>query len=220
MDHFTETKTASCAREETKLSQEKVVIDETSISHDSEHQQLHASKSPAHPFISFWRRKKERDRYTEVATQPSVFDNPDTAESYYPPPSYENAHRFDPLFRWTWGEEMRLVTKVDIRVLIWAVAMFVSYDLNRSNLVQANSDDLLTDLGMNTDDYNLANTISRVCGMVGEIPMQLLSRKVGMYECSVPSKHLSRQPRCGRTFMLTSRQTDPTVKVIVLCQFR
>lgn len=52
---------------------------------------------------SFWRRpKKDLDN---IATQPSVFDDPATLEVYRPPPVYENAHRFDPAARWTWREE-------------------------------------------------------------------------------------------------------------------
>lgn len=51
----------------------------------------------------FWKRKR-RDP-DAIATQPSVFDDPTTLEFYRPPPVYENAHRFDPLFRWTWREE-------------------------------------------------------------------------------------------------------------------
>lgn len=51
----------------------------------------------------FWKRRKlDGD---EIATQPSVFDDPTTLEAYRPPPKYENYHRFDPLFRWTWKEE-------------------------------------------------------------------------------------------------------------------
>lgn len=148
------------------------------------------SKAPAHPLISFWRRAQERARYHEVATQPSVFDNdvnnnnnnndPATAARFAPPPSYENAHRFDPAFRWTWGEELPLVTRLDLRVALWSVCMFIVFDMNRSNLAQANTDNFLEDLGMDTNDFNLGNTVFRATTMSVEIPVQLLSRKVGL----------------------------------------
>ena len=51
----------------------------------------------------------------EIATQPSVFDQPEIPKVYIPDPMYEGAHRFEPSFRWTWREEQRLVRKIDYR---------------------------------------------------------------------------------------------------------
>jgi hypothetical protein len=57
----------------------------------------------------WWKRSSTNISLDSIATQPSVFDDPKTLEIYRPPPTYENAHRFDPDARWTWREE-----KVDI----------------------------------------------------------------------------------------------------------
>jgi hypothetical protein len=56
-------------------------------------------------FFSFSKRNSNRRDPEEIATPPSVYDDPKLAPYFQPNPKYENLHRFDPAFRWKWGEE-------------------------------------------------------------------------------------------------------------------
>lgn len=103
-----------------------------------------ATPTSDRPFKFFWQRMRAPQvDLDNIATQPSVFDDLTTLETYRPPPAYENAHRFDPRARWTWREErvciqhsllrrekkdradgvivfQKVVRKIDVRIMIWA----------------------------------------------------------------------------------------------------
>uniref|UniRef100_A0A060TB79 ARAD1B06138p n=1 Tax=Blastobotrys adeninivorans TaxID=409370 RepID=A0A060TB79_BLAAD len=116
------------------------------------------------------------------ASQSHVFEDPQVAEYYrevYENCQYECRHLFDPKFEWTKAEEKSVVRKTEFRATLWALAMFIALDVDRYNIQQATSDDMLTDLGLTTNDYNLGNTLNLVCFLIAELPSQLISKKLG-----------------------------------------
>lgn len=100
-------------------------------------------------------------------------------ETYVPIDKYEGRHRWDPDFQWEPEEEKRLVRKIDLRICSWVCLTFFALQLDRANIVQALSDNMLGDLHLNTNDYNYGQTIFYICFLAAELPSQLISKKLG-----------------------------------------
>lgn len=110
------------------------------------------------------------------------FLDPETAEHWrgvYEACQYECRHAFDPALTWSRREEADLVRKLDWKVCLWACVMFFGLQVDRNNLGQAVSDNMLDDLGLSTDDYNYGNSVFLVSFLLAELPSQLVSKALG-----------------------------------------
>ncbi|KAL2862688.1 major facilitator superfamily domain-containing protein [Aspergillus lucknowensis] len=116
-----------------------------------------------------------------VATQLSIWDS-ENVEEYkrlYIHPEWENRRAFDPNFRWTWREERAVRRKVDLKIMLWVCIMFTALNIDRGNISNAMSDNMLDDLGLRPADYNTGQTIARVVFLVAELPSQIISKRIG-----------------------------------------
>ncbi|RWA10915.1 hypothetical protein EKO27_g4189 [Xylaria grammica] len=116
---------------------------------------------------------------TQARNHPSVYDVADVRDQYKPRDDWENARRFDPLARWTWGEEHEVIRKIDWRIMLWVAIMFTAMELDRANLSQAVADNFLDDMNLSTNDYNLGNSVYALSFLAGEFPSQLLAKWIG-----------------------------------------
>ena len=82
-----------------------------------------------------------------------------------------------------WGKDKRLHTdtfaQLDLRVCAFVCFMFFALQLDRGNISQALSDNMLKDIHITTNDYNTGQTIFYLCFLGAELPSQLISKKIG-----------------------------------------
>jgi hypothetical protein len=93
--------------------------------------------------------------------------------------NYECKSHFDPTFEWTKAEEDEVLKVLGYRVTLLACFMFVGLQIDRGNIGQAISDNMLEDLGLTTEDYNLSNTLSKLAFLAVEIPSGMMCKWLG-----------------------------------------
>ncbi|KAL1406516.1 hypothetical protein Q8F55_008220 [Vanrija albida] len=111
--------------------------------------------------------------------QPTPDESAILSEFYEPPDEYENKHRWDPKATWTPAEQKALLRKLDLRVAFVACICFAALQLDRGNISNALSDNMLKDLHLTTADYNVGQTIFYCSFLFAELPSQMISKKLG-----------------------------------------
>ncbi|WVW78898.1 hypothetical protein I302_100861 [Kwoniella bestiolae CBS 10118] len=119
--------------------------------------------------------------YQYGSSSPSANSSDDELDAkwYEPPDSYESKHRWDPRASWTPEEENKLRRRLDLKVAFVACICFAALQLDRGNISNALSDNMLADIGLTTKHYNYGMTIFYLCFLSAELPSQMISKKVG-----------------------------------------
>lgn len=73
--------------------------------------------------------------------------------------SFEGYERYDPDFQWSPEEERRALRKTDLKLMSIICLMFGALQLDRGNLSNALADNLLKDLKVTQNSYNIGTSI-------------------------------------------------------------
>lgn len=92
--------------------------------------------------------------------------------------------------------------------------MFFALQLDRGNITQALSDNMLNDLDMNTNDYNYGMTIFYLCFLSAELPSQMISKKLGP-DVWIPIQMVSWSVVASAQCRLTGRTTFYVIRALL-----
>ncbi|KAF9162783.1 hypothetical protein DFQ26_003242 [Actinomortierella ambigua] len=82
---------------------------------------------------------------------------------------------------WTEEEEKRLVRTFDLRIMSWIGIMFFFMQLDRGNMSNALTDNIMDDLGVNLNTITLGTTVFVLFFCLFEIPSNMIIRRLGAH---------------------------------------
>ncbi|KAI9285182.1 major facilitator superfamily domain-containing protein [Umbelopsis sp. AD052] len=88
---------------------------------------------------------------------------------------------YSPDLQWTEEEEKKVIRKIDIRLMSWVLLMTFVLNMDRTNIANALSDGLPTDLGFNLDYVNQATLIYGIIFTIFTLPTNAIVKKVGAH---------------------------------------
>ncbi|KAG0235622.1 hypothetical protein BGW41_000723 [Actinomortierella wolfii] len=82
---------------------------------------------------------------------------------------------------WTEEEERRLVRTFDLKILSWIGVMFFFLQLDRGNMSNALTDNIMADLGVDINTMTLGTTVFVIFFVAFEIPSNMVIRRIGAH---------------------------------------
>ncbi|KAK3819901.1 MAG: major facilitator superfamily domain-containing protein [Benniella sp.] len=124
--------------------------------------------------------EKQEDLETKGGNQSlaSTLSNPDSPDEKLRIIGEQNPY-YDHNLTWTAEEEKQLVRIFDLKVLSWIGVMFFFLQLDRGNMSNALTDNLMFDLKIDLNTITLGTTIFIIFFCVFEIPSNMVIRRVG-----------------------------------------
>src|SRR5690242_16473448 len=92
--------------------------------------------------------------------------------------------------------------------------MFCALDIHRRNINRAISDNMLKEIGMNTNDFNYGQSIFLGAFLAAELPSGLISKRIGA-DRWIPTIMVAWSITAGSQAFLTSKAGFYVIKVLL-----